>query len=320
MVSSGQVQSDYGSLSSVLSEYESKISSLDGCWKGASHDNFQAKASEFCSQFSSALESQMTSFATACDLYEKYTVAKENVEISKSNYNLAVSNDDAANASLYSRNISEFTEEMNSLKSQIESNLQAASSSSLGAGGGGSAGGSGKSVSGNGSSGKSSSKGKFTNYYQYNYNDPYGTSNGQNRTIAQSGCGPTSAAMVLTYLTGKEVTPVETANYSLEHGYRVDEGTTWDYFNAISDDYGVKCEQSNADANKIVEKLEKGETIITSMGPGHFTSAGHFIVLTDVDENGQITVADPGSEERSNQTWDKDLVASEAVQMWSFSE
>ena len=56
------------------------------------------------------------------------------------------------------------------------------------------------------------------------------------------------------------------------------------------------------------------------MGPGHFTSAGHFIVLTDVDENGQITVADPGSEERSNQTWDKDLVASEAVQMWSFSE
>ena len=31
MVSSGQVQSDYGSLSSVLSEYESKISSLDGC-------------------------------------------------------------------------------------------------------------------------------------------------------------------------------------------------------------------------------------------------------------------------------------------------
>ena len=137
MVSGGQVNSDSSSLTSILSEYDSKISSLSSSWKGASHDNFQAKASEFSSQFSSAIESQMTSFATACDLYEKYIVAKENVEISKSNYNLAVSNDDAANASLYSRNISEFTEEMNSLKSQIESNLQSAASSSLDSGGAG---------------------------------------------------------------------------------------------------------------------------------------------------------------------------------------
>lgn len=150
MVSSGQVNSDSSNLSSILTEYDSKISSLSSSWKGSSHDNLQAKATEFSSEFSSSIEDQMSSFATACDLYEEYIIAKDNVEISKNNYDLAVSNEDTANASLYSRNISEFTDKMNNLKSQIESNLQSASSVSLdagGASGGASGGGSGGSSS-----------------------------------------------------------------------------------------------------------------------------------------------------------------------------
>ncbi len=144
MVSSGQVNSDSGSLVSILSEYNAKVSSLTSCWKGASSDNLQAKASEFYSQFSSAIESQMTAFATACNLYEQYKLAKDNLEIVKGNYNIAVSNEDAENVSFFSSEITKYTNEMNNLKSKIESNLQTASSSKLDSGGGsGAAGGAG---------------------------------------------------------------------------------------------------------------------------------------------------------------------------------
>lgn len=135
MVSSGTVNSDSSKLISLLSEYDSKIDSLSSGWKGVSYDNLQAKASEFSSQFSSEIETQMVSFATACSLYESYLVAKKNVKISQNNYNSAVNSNDTAKASMFSNDISKYTEEMNNLKAQIKSNLETASSSSLDAGG-----------------------------------------------------------------------------------------------------------------------------------------------------------------------------------------
>lgn len=135
MVSSGTVNSDSSKITSILSDYDSKIESLSSGWKGVSYDNLQAKASEFSSQFSSTIESQTASFATACNLYESYLVAKKNVKISQSNYNSAVSSEDSAKASVFSQDISKYTEEMNKLKTQIKSNLESATSSSLDTGG-----------------------------------------------------------------------------------------------------------------------------------------------------------------------------------------
>ena len=48
------------------------------------------------------------------------------------------------------------------------------------------------------------------------------------------------------------------------------------------------------------------------MGPGKFTSGGHFIVLRGITEDGKILVADPGSQKRSNQKWDLSLILSQA--------
>mgnify|MGYP003483381476 FL=1 len=53
------------------------------------------------------------------------------------------------------------------------------------------------------------------------------------------------------------------------------------------------------------------------MGPGHFTKGGHFIVLTGISEDGRITVADPNSEQRSNQTWDVNTIVNEGKQIWA---
>ena len=35
------------------------------------------------------------------------------------------------------------------------------------------------------------------------------------------------------------------------------------------------------------------------MGPGYFTRGGHFMVLTEIDSNDNVTVADVGSRKRS---------------------
>ena len=75
MVSSGQVNSDSSSLKTLFTQYDGYISELSSCWTGASHDNLAAKASEFSSSYLSSLQSQMTSFASACDLYEDYKKA-----------------------------------------------------------------------------------------------------------------------------------------------------------------------------------------------------------------------------------------------------
>ncbi len=156
--------------------------------------------------------------------------------------------------------------------------------------------------------------GDFVNYYQYQYGNAYGDG-----TIATSGCGPTAMAMVLTYLTGEEITPIETAAYGDNNGYYVyGAGTAWSYFDAIADDYGVDCSQTSVTSDNIISALESDKTVIMSMGPGTFTRGGHFIVLTGLNEDGTISVADPNSESRSNTTYNIDVFLNEGKEMWSF--
>ena len=108
MVSSGTVNGDLSTLKSHGSTYTSQISGLEGSWKGASHDGIVSKAEQFASEFISTIEGEMTAFATACDLYEQYKTAKENLAISKSNYDKAVSQNDSSSSSSFSSEIAKY--------------------------------------------------------------------------------------------------------------------------------------------------------------------------------------------------------------------
>ena len=61
-----------------------------------------------------------------------------------------------------------------------------------------------------------------------------------------------------------------------------------------------------------------GCPIICSMRPGDFTTTGHFIVLTKV-ENGKIKVNDPNSRIRSGQLWDYERLEPQIQNLWAFS-
>jgi predicted double-glycine peptidase len=54
------------------------------------------------------------------------------------------------------------------------------------------------------------------------------------------------------------------------------------------------------------------------MGPGDFTTTGHFIVLTGYDGQGFI-INDPNSEENSEKIWTYQQLKNQIKNLWAFS-
>lgn len=163
--------------------------------------------------------------------------------------------------------------------------------------------------------------GNVVYYNQKNYKNSYG----YGETIAAAGCGPTAMAMVISTLTGNAVTPVDTADWSLNRGYRVESGTSWNFFPAIANEYGISCENISLDADSIINSLNQGKLIILSVKPNTTFapfSSGHFIVLTGVDSEGKIGVADPYNEEANKLTYFIETFVNDGRTggIWAFSK
>ena len=69
----------------------------------------------------------------------------------------------------------------------------------------------------------------------------------------------------------------------------------------------------------VFHALESGMPIICSMRPGDFTTAGHFIVLTGIEE-GKIKVNDPNSKKNSEKLWDYDTLEPQIKNLWAFQK
>lgn len=150
-------------------------------------------------------------------------------------------------------------------------------------------------------------------YNQKNYSDSYAGG-----TIATSGCGVTSAAMVATTLTGKTITPSEVAKLAKEKGYEVSEGTSWGLFNNLGSIYNFHGEEIGKDDKSILAALNSGKKVIVSEGKGTWTSgAGHIIVLAGASD-GKIMVNDPYSPEKSKKLWDIGDITKTAKGAWAY--
>lgn len=138
--------------------------------------------------------------------------------------------------------------------------------------------------------------------------------------MALNGCGPTCLSMVYCGLKGDtEWNPWKVAQWSSEHGYYVPgSGTAWSLMSEGAAQLGLQVMEANPDADTITEELAKGKVIIACMGPGDFTTQGHFIVLTKVTGSGKIVVNDPNSKKRSKQTWDVDRLVAQMKDMWVY--
>lgn len=144
-------------------------------------------------------------------------------------------------------------------------------------------------------------------------NLPYGI----HYSIAEGGCGITSCAMIISALTQKQVEPPElAAKYGSK--YAVVGGSTYELFPAVAKDYGLKLEQIPATSmDKVIEHLKSGGLVVANMGPGHFTSGGHYIVLKGVSPDGKIYVNDPASKKTSSKLWDPQVFIDERRGDWA---
>lgn len=139
--------------------------------------------------------------------------------------------------------------------------------------------------------------------------------------LALTGCGPTSLAMVYVGLTGDtSQNPYTVAKMSDENGYFVSgSGSSWDLMNKGCENLGLIAKRISLDESRINKELDAGRPIIASMGPGDFTSSGHFIVLVSHSDEG-YEIRDPDSITRSMQKWSFERIKDQIKNLWSFEE
>lgn len=138
--------------------------------------------------------------------------------------------------------------------------------------------------------------------------------------LAVTGCGPTSLSMVVCGLTGDtKWNPYEVAKMAEDNGYYVDgSGSSWELMSSGAEKLGLTVSNVIFDTEHIRATLEAGQPIICVMGPGDFTDAGHFLVLTGVDQEGNIILQDPNSVERTKQHWDVQKLMNQMKNLWSY--
>ncbi|MCY6354886.1 C39 family peptidase [Clostridium sp. ZS2-4] len=161
--------------------------------------------------------------------------------------------------------------------------------------------------------------GKFPLFMQWDERwgyDKYG-----NNFIAINGCGPTSLAMVIVGLTGNtDINPKVVADFSQKNGYYINNvGSKWSLMTEGAKQFGLKSLELPLNESVILSTLKNEEPIVAIMGPGNFTTSGHFIVLTGITEDGKIIVNDCDSKINSKKTWDIDIFMHETKKLWKFS-
>lgn len=97
--------------------------------------------------------------------------------------------------------------------------------------------------------------------------------------------------MVVTACKGT-ITPDVMADLFVRYGYRsANSGTYWSAFRAVADEFNIGYTETT-DIQRALQLLQNNHYVVASCGNGLFTTGGHFIVLTKV-ENGVIEVYDP---------------------------
>ena len=140
-------------------------------------------------------------------------------------------------------------------------------------------------------------------------------------TVEEAGCGPACLTMAYVALTGKQdYDPPKMSRFSEDNGF-VDSGlTTWTLMTEGAAKLGLNSQELPASVASVNAALEAGHPVILTLGPGDFTSTGHFVVVAGRADDGNWIIRDPNSPERSQQAWDPERVLSQCRNLWELSK
>lgn len=135
---------------------------------------------------------------------------------------------------------------------------------------------------------------------------------------ALNACGPVCLSMAALYITGDpDMSPDRIIQFAIDNGYCVyGSGSAWALIGEGGEKLGLDVTELPLDKDRIISNLEAGNPVICVMGPGDFTTSGHFIVMTGY-EDGLIRVNDPNSYERSQKLWNFDDISDQILNLWA---
>lgn len=134
---------------------------------------------------------------------------------------------------------------------------------------------------------------------------------------ALTGCGPVCLSMVAVYLKQDiKYSPDYVIEFAIDNGYCLKNGgSEWKLISEGGKKLGMDVTEIPLDKNRVFNNLEAGNPIICVMGPGDFTTKGHFIVMIGC-EDGKIKINDPNSKSNSEKLWDYDDIYTQIKNLW----
>lgn len=121
---------------------------------------------------------------------------------------------------------------------------------------------------------------------------PYPSSSYPNATIKSGGCGPTSAAMVISSFK-ETILPNQMGDIFRQNGYRAASGTSGSAFPFVAKKWGLTC-NIKVKLDDAVACLKRGGMVVANVRGGSvFSTGGHYIVLAYMKDDNTIAVFDP---------------------------
>lgn len=130
-------------------------------------------------------------------------------------------------------------------------------------------------------------------------NKPYPYASGGSSPICVSGCGPATLAMVISTLSSEIINPYELGQKIQDS--HVSGGTAMSSAIGIVEEYGLK--QSSIGTDDVEDVMKRGGLVVFNANPASpFTSAGHFVVIRAISDDGsKFYVADPADDNGNGQ-------------------
>ena len=130
-------------------------------------------------------------------------------------------------------------------------------------------------------------------------------------------CGPVCLSMAAWYLTEDDAfSPDKMIEFASENGYySPGNGSSWTLISEGGVKLGFDVTEIPLVESRIIKNLEVDNPIICAMGPGDFTTSGHYIVMTGY-ENGMIRINDPNSIANSEKLWKYEDIEGQIRNLW----
>jgi len=161
-------------------------------------------------------------------------------------------------------------------------------------------------------------------YYQQS--DPKWAGDVGGSSVSRGGCGPTSHAMMLSTIFGKQITPLTMTRWGRKNGTWTG-AMQWTMPEKVASAFGLNMTTLGADYNgvdksvleKVKESLKAGKPVVmTGKGTGPsgaaarqdtpFTPGGHVVLAVGVDGQGNVIINDPRGAGRTKAYTDKGIL------------